>query len=84
MLACSLTAFILRRLECLQHLPTSTAQFVSDERGELAVLGTGAHAVIYLALLNGRRVAVKVRFEAVCNNEGTWHMHVIQCPWHES
>ena len=36
-------------------------QFVADSRGELVVLGTGTHAVVYLAVLRGQRVAVKVR-----------------------
>lgn len=47
-------------LPCSQLPLNFLAQFASDEHGELEVLGAGSHAVVYLGLLNGRHVAVKV------------------------
>lgn len=48
------------------RLPARLLQFIADPEGGLTVLGTGSHAVVYLARLNGQQVAVKVRQLSCC------------------
>lgn len=47
-------------------MPPAPPQFMTDDDGLLVELGEGAHAVVYLARLQGREVAVKARAARPC------------------